>query len=287
MTPLAAALAILLTAPLAGVRVEEIDYRGWPGSVYLTNGQVDVVLVPAVGRLMRFAYTWDDNPLWENPALYGSARPETATDWFNFGGDKAWPAEQDRWPADMGRAWPPDTALDGLPHRAEILGDGTVRLISPVSTTYGVRAIRTFRLDPRRPRLTIVQRFQKVQGPAKLCTIWNVTQCDHPDVVYLPTYTAGSFKAGYRNISLPTKKPGNHRVAEGVLQITRDPALPSKFGSDSPAGWIAWVKGSLVVSEHLTYVSGGSYPDKGCCEEVYTSPDAAGEYIEMELLSPQ
>lgn len=267
--------------------VREIEYRGWRGALWVSNGQVEIVVVPAIGRLMRFAQVWDDNPIWENPDLYGQARPLSATTWFNYGGDKVWPAEQSAWPAVMGHGWPPDTALDGRPAEAEILGDGAIRLITSVSEAYGVRCLRTFRLDRRLPRLIIEQRLQKVSGPPRKCTIWNVTQLDHPDALYLPLNPGGAFDGGYRMISAADKTPNNRTVSDGVLTLTRPPEASTKYGVDGGAGWIAWSKGRTVISEHYLYQPGGDYPDQGCAAEIFTSPDKMGRYIEMELLSPQ
>lgn len=286
MANLALALLLVVTGPSA-LDVREIDYRGWPDAVLLTNGEVEVVIVPAIGRLMRFAYRWDDNPLWENPALYGQLQPDLVTRWFNFGGDKIWPAEQSRWPQLIGRGWPPDTAFDGRPQRAEILGDGAVRLTTAVSEALGLRGIRTFRLDRRRARLVIEQKLQTVAGDPVPCTIWNVTQLDHPDAVYLPLRADSTFPGGYAVLSEPARTPRNRVVRDGVLTITRDRALNAKYGADSDGGWLAWTRGETVFSEHFAYQPGAKYPDRGCTAEVYTSADEGGEYIELELLSPE
>src|SRR5438105_716976 len=57
--------------PPAGVAVERVDYHGWPGCFRLTNGTVDVVVVPQIGRVMRYGPVGGPNLLWENPALPG------------------------------------------------------------------------------------------------------------------------------------------------------------------------------------------------------------------------
>src|SRR5436305_1962851 len=77
-----------VTGP-AGVAVERVDYRGWPGCFRLTNGTVEVVVVPQVGRAMRYGPAGGPNLLWENPALAGrDPDPSTAptATWANFGG---------------------------------------------------------------------------------------------------------------------------------------------------------------------------------------------------------
>ena len=97
----------------ARVTVEEADYKGWP-ALYMRNGLVTVVAVPAIGgRIME--YKLGDHPfLWVNPDEFGKTyEPVTSEDqrqWHNFGGYKAWPAPQKQWggPPDV-----PGSALDG------------------------------------------------------------------------------------------------------------------------------------------------------------------------------
>ncbi|MDQ2687020.1 MAG: hypothetical protein M3Y28_04050, partial [Armatimonadota bacterium] len=58
---LGAVLAFFATSALAKstspVRVTRETYRGWPGAYRLSNGVVDVVVVPQIGRVMAFQFT--------------------------------------------------------------------------------------------------------------------------------------------------------------------------------------------------------------------------------------
>jgi hypothetical protein len=276
--------ALLLSAgPNPGVTVETINYKGWADAICLRNGQVDVVLVPAVGRLLRFAPAGGDNFLWENAKWSGQTRPADFTDWFNVGGDKVWPAEQSQWPAVMSRGWPPETTLDGTPWKAAILPDKAVRLTSEVSKAYGIRATRTFRLEPGSAWLRIEQRFDKISGPPVRVCIWNVTQTNDPEAAYLPVWHDSPLPDGVFNFDrvLP-----NHRCQGDLLEIHRLPDLYSKYGTDSPQGWVAAVKNGWLFSEHCERRD-GEYPDQGCCTEVYTEIDDVAKMVELEVLSPQ
>src|SRR5262245_60839367 len=98
----------IVTSGLADVRLERIAYHGWRGAWRMTNGTVELILVPQIGRIMRYGFVGGPNVLWENPAMHGKVVPPKAGDkeWANYGGDKLWPAPQDRW------GWPPDPYLD-------------------------------------------------------------------------------------------------------------------------------------------------------------------------------
>src|SRR3982750_3663343 len=86
--------------------VEKTAYQGWPEAYRLSNGTVDVVVVPAIGRIMRYGPVGRQNLLWKTPRPAGKpASP--GKEWANFGGDKVWPWPQDDWPQRAGRAWPP------------------------------------------------------------------------------------------------------------------------------------------------------------------------------------
>ena len=109
-------------APGSPIRVTRVDYRGWSGCVLLSNGLVEAVVVPAVGRIMQFRFAGaPDGPFWENASLDGGRLHAPATsDWANFGGDKAFPAPQSDWPRLIRRSWPPPAGFDGLPMHAPI-----------------------------------------------------------------------------------------------------------------------------------------------------------------------
>src|SRR5712671_5823512 len=74
------------------------NYHGWSNSILVSNGRVEAVIVPAIGRVMQFRLAGDeDGPFWENRTLNGRKPDPESNDWGNFGGDKAWPAPQADW----------------------------------------------------------------------------------------------------------------------------------------------------------------------------------------------
>ena len=54
--------------------VSVVNYRGWADSYLLSNGTVEAVVVPAVGRVMQFHFIGEDDVFWENSALQGKRR---------------------------------------------------------------------------------------------------------------------------------------------------------------------------------------------------------------------
>ncbi|MBI5834466.1 MAG: DUF4380 domain-containing protein [Armatimonadetes bacterium] len=274
--------ALAASGPLT---VTTADYHGWSDAVHLRNGVAEVVVVPSLGRIMRFAPAGGDNFLWENPALAGKTRPEGFTDWFNAGGDKVWPAEQSAWPRTMGRGWPPDRALDGGRWQVELLPDQRLKLVSPVSADYGVRAERILTLADHRASLLIEQRFVKVSGAPVKVTIWNVSQTDDPELSWLPLGPSTALPLGYHDFERPDHA-NKEVVGNRLLEMHRLADSPSKYGTDSERGWVAAMKRGVVFSQHYAR-SAGEYPDHGCVAEVYTEMDSIAKMTELELLSPQ
>jgi hypothetical protein len=177
----AAAATAAAAAAAAPVTVTRVNYHGWPGAYRLANGTVDLVIVPAVGRILRYGFLGGPNALWENPAVAGKPGQFTG-DWNNIGGDKIWPWPQDEWEKRTGRAWPPPPATDQAVHQAFVVKPDTVRLVSPVVAGYGLRIVRDIRLAPTGTQVTITSRFEKIRPGADFPTgVWSITQVPVPD----------------------------------------------------------------------------------------------------------
>jgi len=185
-TALPSVVAVLLTALLAGCRsharpaahvnppgpptgvaVERVDYHGWPGCFRLTNGTVDVIVVPQIGRVMRYGPVGGPNLLWENPALAGrdpNPSPAAGVTWVNFGGEKVWPWPQD-WEGPTGRPWPPPPEADQAGY--DVMADGaTLRMTSAPLRGFDVRVVRELTLAPTGTQLTIDSRLEPARPPA-------------------------------------------------------------------------------------------------------------------------
>ena len=185
-TLLAAATAAALLPAAAdanqtrpAVMTETIDYHGWD-ALKLSNGTVDVVVVPSIARVMYYGKTGggdDDNVLWVNPTTLGQAVGE-ADDWQNFGGDKAWPWPQDQWPALFPAAWPPPEPFEGVAWEGRFDGEDSVVYTGPVNDVYRVRPVRTVTLDAEGTGVTITTEFIDVaqQRESEEAGAWHVTQ---------------------------------------------------------------------------------------------------------------
>lgn len=281
-------ISCLITLPLlavAEVKLERVTYHSWPGSYRITNGIVEVIAVPRIGRIMVYRFLNGENVIWENPAWRGKLRSDAPKGvWANFGGDKVWPAPQTEWAKRMGRRWPPDEAFDGGDFSCETLPDGLL-LISPVSPHYEARLIRELRLSPDTPRLMIKQRLEKRGPPMTNMIIWSVTQIRSPDLAVMPLNPRSRFPGGFKLLGGGDVEERYRYRSGDLLLIRRHPRKATKVGADSPAGWLASFHGDVLFIQRSNFHPKAKYPDGGCNVEIYTNPDPL-KYVELELLSP-
>ena len=279
-----AGLAVVLSfgaiaRPAAGqtaLTITTTNYHGWSNAVVLANGTAEVVVVPAIGRIMQFRFLTNAGAFWENPKLVGQGRLVDRSQWSNFGGDKSWPAPQDDWPRRIGRGWPPPAAFDSADYTATPLPDG-VQLVSPVDAHYGIRVRREIRLAPQKPELTINTTFEKASGSNMNVAVWTITQLADPVAVFAPAPTNG----------LPgitgTRPPSLLFDENHLINLRRDPENSYKIGLRGEQ--LLWVGKETAVLLSVHRVAGAKYPDQDTSTQIYTNPDAA-PYVECELLGP-
>jgi hypothetical protein len=256
----------------------DTNYHGWSNSFTLSNGQVEVAVVPAVGRIMQFRFSDEaDGPLWENTSLAGNG--PTASSWDNpgsFGGDKVWPAPQSVW------NWPPPRGFDSLPFTAAVQPGG-ITLTGPVDAAFGIRVVREIALHPSEPLLRVTSRFEKVTGNTNQVGVWVITQVKEAECVFVPVPSASIFAKGYTPLGAV---PKGLVFTNGLISFARDPGADTKIGNDAGALlWVGTKTALLIESARVPGVSKTGYPDGGCSAEVYTHANPV-PYIELELLAP-
>ena len=273
-------------------RVDAVDFHGWP-AMALRNGRLEMVVVPAIGRIMSFGFTGDggaSDPLWRHGQLGPGLAPDE-NGWINFGGDKAWPAPQADWQRVVGKGWPPPATFDARPHTATVRDGSHVETVSAVDPAYGLRVRRTASLFD--DVMVVDTAYEKVEGPRVRVAIWTITQLASPDRVFALLPERSAFAGGHR--SLMPAPPKDLRVDGRLLGLARDTNEKTMIASDADA--LLWVGPGrdLLIEKAGTYTlvgdqrrptaPGAAQPD-GARAQIYTSPDGAEPYVELELLGP-
>ncbi len=263
------------------IAIKRATYHQWAESLILGNGQVEVVVVPAIGRVMQFRFAGDDDgPFWENAALFGKSPDPVSSTWGNFGGDKTWPAPQGDWPKLTSRAWPPPPAFDSMPVKAEVKGE-IIELLSPIDPHYGIRTRRQIKLDAKRLVMTITTIYEKVEGQPVMVGVWTITQLKDPLGVFIPLPKTSIFAEGYTKQSKDL--PADLKREGQLLSMTRSPTVSTKIGTDADA--LIWIGEKHVVRIDSPRTANATYPDQGSSAEVYTNLDPL-KYVELEMLGP-
>lgn len=302
-----AAVTILLTFGLAGcdmgtinsgeaIKVSSIEYRGWEDCVEISNGEVRLVVVPSIGRIMHYGFAGGENLLYEDAKFFGKTlsgpgpfEENGEASWATFGGDRIWPSQEDMFVVINGHKRPPDHWIDGLSWEAEVLSDG-VRITSQVSDYCGARVSREIRLEPTGTRVVIRQSMEKVKTAMKeelepvALTIWNISKIQSPSQTLISLNKNSCFENGF---FVPVWDDYDNRGVvncerDGDVGIFRPDAVRNqKMGADAPY-WIAGVIGRTVFAEFFTYDAEAVYPDGGTSIAIFTCPD----FTELECLSP-
>ncbi|NLX07544.1 MAG: DUF4380 domain-containing protein [Phycisphaerae bacterium] len=156
--------------------VVRTDYLGWDNCYKITNGQAEVVIVPAIGRAASFRFHQGENVFLFYEKHGGRLRDELSQ-YTNFGGLYTWLAPQVHWSKTedqqrcrVGMATP----FDGLDSEVVAIDHYSVTIARRDSGTYGLTMEKTYTLDPVKPQLTYrVRVFNDNPVPVRW-SVWNL-----------------------------------------------------------------------------------------------------------------
>ena len=263
-----------------GRSLTHANYHGWSDAIVMSNGKVEAVIVPGVGRVMQFRFAGEqDGPFWENQQMFGRSPDSKSSEWGNFGGDKTWPSPQADWPKIATRGWPPPPAFDSMPVEWTPIAVNAGTLTSPVDPYYGIRTTRRIELDLNLPVMKITTTYEKVQGEPRNVGVWIITQLKDPVGVFAPIPKPSRFAEGFNRQS--DQLPANMKFENGLISLTRNRTGSYKIGTD--ASTLLWVGEKEIVRIDAPRAAGAEYPDQGSSAEVYTNPDPL-TYVELEML---
>jgi hypothetical protein len=269
------------------VQAEQVTYQGWEGAWSIRNETCELIVVPAVSRVMSFRLTGGPNVLWQDPTLAGKTFPEDPKEWKNIGGEKLWPTQQDQFGrfTGLGRDWPPPWPWDAGASKAEAIENG-VRLTLPHDGRFGAHAVREFVLDPAQPLVHVRQWIEKTDGEPAPMTLWTVMQVNNPQLAFIPSADGKYALMGPASPQI-VARPSH-------ISLGRDEKQGLKVGVSAQGqnGYAAALFAQPEDHPHLLLVqshklsANGIYPDKGLQAQLYTSPISFARYTELELLSP-
>jgi hypothetical protein len=268
-------------------RIDRCAWGGWTEAFRLSNGEAEVVVVPAVSRVLHYGLAGGPNLLWQNTLVTG--RPPATGQWTNYGGSKTWVWPESEWTKRNAGVWFPPTDRPGtIASTAEIREGGALRLVSPLVPDFGLTVVRDVRLADVGTRVEIRSEIRKDGGEEYPIAAWTVTQVP-ADAALFARLVEGSrladgFKAYFGSFASVTREGAN------VLAIERRSSEYAKIGMDGDL--LAWQRGDVLFVErsHGTHAPLTRFA-VGDRAQVYSHFDAdpalpsGVSYVELELTS--
>jgi hypothetical protein len=263
------------------------NYHGWADAIWMGNGHVEAIIVPAVGRVMQFRWAGaEDGPFWENPDLAGEPGEDPggaeAAQWRNYGGDRVWPSPQLEWMSVMETNWPPPVGFDGSAVEAHIDG-WVVTLVYPTDADFGIRATRRIELVPGAPAMEILTEYEKMDRKTMDLGVWVLTQLKEPLSLHARLPELSNFPQGFQPMSGRLPPSQVFEIRDRLLTLGRDPENSHRLGLE--VGSVVWMDDTTVLKIESPRLPYRNYPEKGVSAIVSTQADPQG-YVEIEMLGP-
>jgi hypothetical protein len=273
-----AALCLLATAAGAEVKIEKVNYKGWPNCYKLSNGTVELIVTTDVGpRVIRYGFPGEDNLFAEFEDQLGKTGGD---EWRIYGGHRLWHAPE---------AKPRSYFPDNVPVKVDVQENG-IRLVAPEETTTRLQKEIEITLDPTGSHVTVRHRIRNnglfpVEFAPWALTVMNKNgraifprepYRPHPEAL-LPVNQMVVW--AYTDLSDPRWYWGKK-----FIMLKQDPSRtePQKLGLGNKQGWMAYSRGNHLFLKRYIHRENAVYPDMGCSTETFTN----GDMLELETLGP-
>lgn len=261
------------------MKIEKIEYKGWPNCYRLSNSLVELVVTTDVGpRIIRYGFIGEANEFKEYPEEMGKTGGE---DYHLYGGHRLWHA-----PEHAVRTYFPDNYMVNVRPYPKFL-----RVTQLTEPTTGIQKEMDIRLDPETSHVQVTHRLTNNNLWEIELAVWGLSVMDVGGVAILPLPPRGEHPRDmlpssglvlwpYTNLSDPRWTFGQRYIL--FRQNPRWP-LPQKIGALVPDGWIAYARAGHLFVKKFEFFPDAIYPDLGSAIELFNRVEMA----EMETLSPQ
>jgi hypothetical protein len=261
------------------VKIEKINFKGWPNSWRVSNGEVELVVTGDIGpRIMRFGFAGGQNFFKEFTDQLGKSGE---AEWQPRGGHRIWIA-----PEDPVKSYAPDNvAVD-----VQVAGD-VISATGPVEPLTGVRKKMTVKMAPAGSAVEVLHEIHNASSASLDLAPWVLTMFaqggtgihgfpprgTHPEML-APANPLVMW--AFTHLDDP-----RWRLSRKYLALRQDPddSNPQKLGSYNRHTWGAYaLNGELFVKRYAAIAGPAAYPDLGCTFEMFTNQ----AFLELETLGP-
>jgi hypothetical protein len=282
--------ALVGSSLMAEVKMDRVNFNGWPNCIRISNGTVELIATTDVGpRVIRYGFVGKDNEFFVDPTQSGK---KNVDEWLAFGGHRLWLA-----PEAKPRSYHPDSKTV----KAEMNGD-TLRLIQPIESDNGVQKEMSITLSPTGSHVRLDHKLINhnqwdidvapwtltVMAPGGKAIFPQEPYSPHPDIPDYPGQVIDKkFYLSVRTLvlwSYTNMADPRWVFTRKYIVLNQDPKAtnPQKLGLSNRQNWGAYLnRGHLFVKQNV-YQEGATYPDHGCTFETFTN----AAMLELEALGP-
>lgn len=260
------------------VRVERVEYGGWPDCYRISNGSVELIVTSDVGpRILRYGFPGGQNLFKEYPEQLGKSGEST---FQARGGHRLWKA-----PEDLATTW----IADNEPVVIRVNEDGLTAL-SPVEGASGLQKEIEINMAQSGSGVRIVHRIRNCSKVEIVFAPWALTVMSAGGVAIAAFPPRGAHPVNldptnplvmwaYTDLSDP-----RWRFTQKYLVLRQDATRPSpqKLGLFNEHTWAAYLLNGEMFIKRSRSVSSETYADFGCSLEMFTND----EFLELETLGP-
>ena len=260
------------------MRIDTINYRGWPNTLRISNGTAELVVTTDVGpRILAYQTEGRGNIFHVvDEQCGGMDEPE-----FRIrGGHRFWLGPED---------WILSYHLDNRPVQyrqgrgGELIFETLQTDPTPIRKTLGIS------LAPEGSAVTVRHTAtNEGGGPFRLAT-WGLSVMRHGGTEIIPQPPLGEHPRDFlpnRNMVLwPYTDLSDPRWTFGQefwLLRHEAGAPPTKIGLAHAERWVAFLCEDLLFIKGIDFEESETYPDRGCNFETFTNSD----FLEIESLGP-
>jgi hypothetical protein len=259
--------------------IEKQNFKGWPNSWLVSNGEVELVVTGDIGpRIMRFGFVGGQNFFREFEDQMGMSNEDT---WQPRGGHRVWIA-----PEDPVMSYAPDNTPCKVAVRS-----GMLEATGAVEPLTGLEKKISLKMAAEGTSVEVVHQIRNAGSKPYTLAPWALSMMaqggwgihgfpprgTHPEAL-APTNPLVMWAFTHLNDPRWT-----FTQKYMVLRQDRNSPLPQKVGVYNSRTWGAYLLNfELFLKRYEATAAPAAYPDFGCTYETFTNADI----LELETLGP-